>query len=56
MNKQKFLENIAEIHILFNRHENHLNSLAEGIQNSGKNRDILDDFLDVLGLFVGCFL
>jgi len=50
MDKQKFLENIAEIHILFNRQERHLNSLTEGIQNSGKNRDILDDFLDVLGL------
>jgi len=50
MNKQQFLENISKIHDIFNSHESHYNSLSDGINEQGSERDILDDFLDTLGL------
>ena len=50
MNQTTFLENISKIHEIFNSNEAHLNGLAEGIQKEGNQREILDTFLDSLGL------
>ena len=50
MNKQQFLENISKIHDIFNKHESHYNSLSRGINAQWEERDILDNFLDALGL------
>lgn len=46
MNKQEFLQNISKVHDIFNRHEAHYNSLSNGVNSKGKQRDILDDFLE----------
>ena len=50
MNQTLFLENISKIHEIFNSNEAHLNGLAEGINSDGAQREILDCFLDELGL------
>ncbi len=50
MNKQQFLQNISRIHEIFNANESHLNTLSYGISQKGEARDILDDFLESLGL------
>ena len=46
MNKQKIEQNISRIHEIFNKQQDHLNSLSDGINDAGKQRDILDSFLD----------
>ena len=50
MNKAQFLENISKIHDIFNAHEAHYNSLSEWISTPGEYREVLDTFLDTLGI------
>ncbi len=50
MNKEQFLENLSKIHAIFQEEEKHLNTLSHGIQNTGKEREVLDDLLDTLQL------
>jgi hypothetical protein len=50
MNKQRFLDNISKIHDIFNQHEAHYNSLSNGVNEIGLQREILDDFLEALWL------
>lgn len=50
MNKQQCLENISKIHDIFNTHEAHYNSLSKGISNEWIQRNILDSFLDTIGI------
>ena len=50
MNKVQFTENISKIHDIFWKNQKHLNTLSNGIQNEWSERNILDNFLDVLWL------
>lgn len=50
MDKQQFLDNISKIHDIFNTHEAHYNSLSNWINSQGKEREILDTFLNSIGL------
>lgn len=50
MNRQEFLIQIARIHELFSENEKHLNTLSDGINSEGPQREILDTLLDTLRL------
>ncbi|MDA9129418.1 invasion protein CiaB [Candidatus Gracilibacteria bacterium] len=50
MNKDQFLKNISKIQDIFSKQQEHLNTLSNGINSEGPEREILDSFLDELGL------
>ncbi len=50
MNTSAFLQDVSRIHELFQKNEQHLNSLSEGISKNNWQRKVLDDILDVLQL------
>ncbi len=50
MNKEQFEENIGKIHKIFEENEKHLWELSKWISAEWSQREILDDFLNTLGL------
>ena len=50
LTKDQLEENIWEIHVIFNSERNKLNNLRIWINEEWKERDLLDSFIDYLGL------
>ena len=50
MTEQKFLQDLAELHAIFEEKQSYLSSLQKGIKEAWRQQEVLDNLLDTLSL------